>query len=106
MKKIIFILFAATLFGCAVPTEQVEKDKTLLKSPGLSYAHLLLNWNEPIEVKYLNTNKFIAVWDRGAGLGSGYQVRVLFERRKVMGYKIEEIDLDKVISAEISMSSK
>ena len=105
MKKTAIFLFAMFLIGCSAPKEEMEKDKTLLKSTGIRYEHLLLNWNEPVEIKYLNADKFVAVWERGA-LGSGYQVRVLFDKTKVMSWKIEEINIDKIFSKEISMSTK
>jgi hypothetical protein len=105
MKKILLLLFTGFLIGCSVPKEEMEKDKSFLKGKGLRYEHILLNWNEPVKVKYLSSEKFIAVWERSAGMGSGYEVRVLFERKKVMGWKVEEIDMDKKLSAEISATN-
>jgi hypothetical protein len=105
MKKILLLLFTGFFIGCSVPKEEMEKDKVFLKSTGLRYEHILLNWNEPVEVKYLNTEKFIAVWERSAGLGSGYEVRVLFERKRVVSWKVEEIDMDKKLSKEISATN-
>jgi len=104
MKKILFILFAAMLIGCSAPNAEMEKDKTFLRNTGLKYEHVLLNWNEPSEVKYLNTEKFIGVWDRGAGFGAGYQVRILFDHTKAIYWTMEERNLDKIISNEISTS--
>jgi len=103
MKKILlFLIIAAAFAGCSVPKEEIEKDKTFLKSPGLKY-DLVLHWSEPNAVKYLNTQKFIAVWDKTTNF-SGYKVRVLFDRLRVVSWKIEEIDMDKALSQGISMS--
>lgn len=104
MKKLLFIIFTALIVGCSVPAEDIEKDKTFLKSKGLRYEHVLLNWNEPVQIKYLSTDKYIAVWEKNYGFGSGYYVRILFDRKKVMGWKIEEMDADKILSKELSMS--
>ena len=104
MKKLLIFLFFIFFIGCSNSPEKVEKDKAFLKNPGLMYDRLLLDWNEPIEVTFLNSEKFIAVWNRGDGLISGYRVRVLFYKYKIMGYSIQENNLDQIISKELSIS--
>jgi hypothetical protein len=103
MKKVLFLLITLFLIGCSVPTQEMEKDKAFLRNQGLTYDHVVLNWSEPDDVRYLTTHKFIAVWDKGS-LGSGYRVRVLFDRTKVVNWKIEEINIDKTLATGISMS--
>ncbi|HEY9187524.1 MAG TPA: hypothetical protein VIR55_06435 [Ignavibacteria bacterium] len=106
MKKVSFLFILLIFFiGCSVKPENIEKDKTFLKNPNLPFDRVLLAWNEPSEIRFLNTNKFIAVWDRNDGLGTTYQVRVLFYKYKVIGFSIQELDFDKIISKELSFSN-
>lgn len=106
MKKVSFLFILLIFFiGCSVKPENIEKDKTFLKNPNLPFDRVLLAWNEPSEIRFLNPNKFIAVWDRNDGLGTTYQVRVLFYKYKVIGFSIQELDFDKIISRELSFSN-
>lgn len=105
MKKILFFSLFIFIAGCSIKQEELEKDKAFLKNPNLMYDRVILSWNEPIEIRFLNTEKFIAVWQRGDGIGSIYNIRVLFYKYKVMGYSIEEINIDKIIAKELTIST-
>ena len=93
MKKILLFVFAFLLMGCFDPQEAIDKDKAFLKSLDLRYDQLVLRWEEPHTVKYLSTYKFIAVWKKDLGFGQIYDVRILFERQRVVSWKIDDSNI-------------
>ena len=93
MKKILLFLVAFFLVGCIEPQEAINKDKALLKSPELRYDQLVLRWQEPHMVKYLNTGKFIAVWKKDLGYGQIYDVKIMFHKLRVIGWTIDDSNI-------------
>ena len=104
MKKILLFLFAFLLIGCTNPQEAIDKDKTLLKSPELRYDQIVLRWEEPHVVKYLNTDKFIAVWKKDLGFGQIYDVRILFHRLRVISWTIDDSNIKRSLTDELLSS--
>ena len=104
MKKILLFVFAFLLIGCVDPQEAINKDKKLLNSPGLKYDQLVLRWQEPQTVKYLNTDKFLAVWKKDLGYGQNYDVRILFYKLSVISWKIDDSNIRTSITDDIIYS--
>jgi hypothetical protein len=104
MKKILLFLLALILVGCVNPEESINKDKKLLNSSGLRYDQLVLRWEEPQTVKYLNTDKFIAVWKKDLGYGQNYDVRILFYNLRVISWKIDDSNIRTTLTDDIIYS--
>jgi hypothetical protein len=104
MKKILLFVFAFLLVGCTNPQEAIDKDKAFLKSLDLRYDQLVLRWEEPHAVKYLSTYKFIATWKKDLGFGQIYDVRILFERQRVVSWKIDDSNIKRSFLDEVIAS--
>ena len=104
MKKALLFFFAFLLIGCMDPDEAINKDKALLKSPELRYDQIVLRWEEPHVVKYMNTEKFVATWKKDLGYGQIYDVKILFHRQRVIGWSIDDSNIKRSIKEELLSS--